>query len=209
MAKLTQCKICGAQIAHSAKNCPTCGAKNISYRKKKFLKSFLTIYILLVFIGIVVASTIDTSSTSNVSQNEPSKTEKITTTIPAEYEGDCGISVSAEMYANMINFPEISISITNKTNKKIEAIKFFIVPYDVYGDEIKSWATQQYLYTDTSIAAGRSNKISYQFLEQSVETVDLYVYSVYFEDGTEWGNKDATKSSIIKYGVPFEVYGES
>lgn len=207
MAKLTQCKTCGAQIATSAKSCPSCGAKNSATNQKKFLKRFLPIFILFMFISMIAASTSETDTTSNPDKNVTS--EKVTTTIPAEYEGDCGISVSAEMYANIINFPELSISITNKTNKTIKAIKFFIVPYDVYGDEITSWATQQYLYTDTSISAGRSNKISYQLLEQSVETVDLYVYSVYFDDGTEWGNKDATKSSIIKYGIPFEVDGES
>lgn len=208
MAKLTQCKTCGTQIATSAKICPSCGAKNSS-GQKKFLKRFLPIFIFFIIIVAIASSTSDTGTSTNANSDNNETTEKITTTIPAEYEGDCGISVSAEMYANIINYPELSISITNKTNKTIKAIKFFIVPYDVYGDEITSWATQQYLYTDTSIAAGKSNKISYQLIEQSVETVDLYVYSVYFADGTEWGNKDATKSSIVKYGVPFEVDGES
>ena len=195
MAKLTQCKTCGTQIATSAKNCPSCGAKNSS-GQKKFLKRFLPIFIFFIIIVAIASSTSDTGTSTNANSDNNETT-------------DCGISVSAEMYANIINYPELSISITNKTNKTIKAIKFFIVPYDVYGDEITSWATQQYLYTDTSIAAGKSNKISYQLIEQSVETVDLYVYSVYFADGTEWGNKDATKSSIVKYGVPFEVDGES
>ena len=43
----------------------------------------------------------------------------------------------------------------------------------------------------------------------TVKTVELYVYSVYFADGTEWGDKDATKSAILKNGTIIEVSGES
>jgi hypothetical protein len=32
---------------------------------------------------------------------------------------------------------------------------------------------------------------------------------VYFSDGTEWGNKDATKSVILKNGLIVEVNGTS
>lgn len=49
MAKLTNCKICGAQIAMSANTCPACGAK----KKKPVYKKwwFWTIIILLLIIG--------------------------------------------------------------------------------------------------------------------------------------------------------------
>ena len=88
-------------------------------------------------------------------------------------------------------------------------MKFYAVPYDVYGDEITGWTSQNNLYTDTSINPNASTSISYQFIEDSVKTVKLYIYSVYFADGTEWGNKDATKSTILENGIPVEVYGES
>ena len=35
------------------------------------------------------------------------------------------------------------------------------------------------------------------------------LFSGTIRENLKWGNKDATKSSIIKYGVPFDVDGES
>lgn len=121
------------------------------------------------------------------------------------FDGDCGISAIAEIGNNIINYPELTITITNTTDKEIAAIKFYSIPKDVYGEEIKGWTTQKNLYTDTAIAPGSSNTITYQFIEQSVKTVDLYVYSVYFSDGTEWGDKDAISGKIIKEAPMIEV----
>ncbi len=113
------------------------------------------------------------------------------------------------MGASIIGYPELTISITNTSEKDISAIQFYAVPYDVYGDEITSWKNQNNLYTDTAIGAGKSTSISYQFIEDRVKTVKLYIYSVYFSDGTEWGNKDAAKSTILDHGALVEVSGES
>ena len=120
---------------------------------------------------------------------------------PSVFDGDCGIAASAEIGNNIINYPELTITITNTSNKDISAIQFYAVPQDVYGEEINSWTTQKNLYTDTTIPAGETTTISYQLIEQSVKTVKLYVYSVYFADGTEWGDKDAPSSNILK-GAP-------
>ena len=127
----------------------------------------------------------------------------------AAFAGDCGISASAEMGSSIIGYPELTISITNTTNKDISAIQFYAVPCDVYGDEITGWTSQNKLYTDTTIGTGKTTSISYDFIEDSVKTVKLYVYSVYFSDGSEWGNKDASKSTILEYGAVIEVLGES
>lgn len=66
----------------------------------------------------------------------------------------------------------------------------------MYGEEIKGWTRQDKLYTDNTISVGASETLTYQFIEASVKTVKLYVYSVYFSDGTEWGNRNATTSEI-------------
>ena len=133
--------------------------------------------------------------------NENSKVDPQTSI----FSGDCGITASAEIGNNIINYPELKITITNTTDKEIAAIKFYAVPLDVYGEEIKGWMTQNNLYTDTPISAGKTTTISYQLLEQSTKTVTLYVYSVYFSDGTEWGDRDATTSKILKEAPTIEV----
>ena len=47
------------------------------------------------------------------------------------FDGDCGISASAEIGNNIINFPELKITVTNTTDKQISAIKFYALPQDV------------------------------------------------------------------------------
>ncbi len=76
------------------------------------------------------------------------------------------------------------------------------LPYDVYGEDLSSSLfSQKKLQTDDLIPAGRSKEIYFgPFLEQSMKSVKLYVYSVYFEDETEWGNREAIRSEILKYG---------
>lgn len=201
--KLTICKACGQELAKTAKTCPHCGAKN---KKPIFTKWWFWIVIVM-FIGTVIGASGEgdgnSDSNTNVSANTVTNTTSNATveSVNSVFEGDCGISASAEIGNNIINLPEISITITNTSNKEIAAIQFYAVPYDVYGDEIKGWTTQSKLYTDTPIAAGETTTISYQLIEDSVKTVKLYVYSVYYADGTEWGNKDATTTKILE-GAP-------
>ena len=150
------------------------------------------------------SSSIETKKGNDEKNNKTHEKDQ-TTSAKSVFDGDCGISASAEIGNNIINYPELKITITNTTNKEISAIKFYAVPYDVYGEEINLWTTQKNLYTDNAIPAGRTKTISYQFIEQSVKTVKLYVYSVYFEDGTEWGDRNATSSKITKNAPTINV----
>ena len=113
------------------------------------------------------------------------------------------------MGTDMIGQPTVSVSITNTTDKDIIAIKFYVVPLDVYGEELKGIFTQNILSTDDTIAAGKSDMRTWQFLDNQVKTVKLYVYSVYFSDGTEWGDREATKSVVLKNASEIKVEGVS
>ena len=163
---------------------------------KQFVKTVSLILTLILCLSLLASRVEDIST-----QTENPKVEET----PSIFDGDCGITASAEIGNNIINFPELKITITNTTDKEIAAIQFYAVPQDVYGEEIKSWSTQKNLYTDTPISAGKTTTISYQLIEQSVKTVKLYVYSVYFSDGTEWGDKDAPSSKILKDAPTIEV----
>ena len=60
MNKMTKCKSCGADIASSAKHCPSCGAKN----KKPIYKRvwfWILIVVLLIAITDFVASKVNPS----------------------------------------------------------------------------------------------------------------------------------------------------
>ena len=193
---MSACKACGHEIAKNAKSCPQCGAKN---KKPIFTKWWFWV-IVVMFIGVAAGASGGTNDSG--SSKHPNATVGA---VASAFDGDCGIIASAEIGNNIINYPEIKITITNTTDKEIAAIKFYAVPYDVYGDEIKSWTTQPKLYTDTPISAGKTTTISYQLIEDSVKTVKLYVYSVFFADGTEWGDKDATTSKILDEAPTIDV----
>ena len=171
---------------------------------KKFIKGIAIGFCVFVVLIVVVAIASTDTQTNDGNGDLQTNDQKVQT--PASvFDGDCGITAAAEIGNNIINYPELKITITNKTDKEISAIQFYAVPLDVYGEEIKGWSTQKKLYTDNSISAGKTTTISYQLIEQSVKTVKLYVYSVYFADGTEWGDKDATSSKIVKEAPIIDV----
>ena len=217
MNKVTKCKTCSTEIAVSAKICPACGAKNSPPIYKRIWFWLLVVLAVISTVAGILGSGggSNASNTSNPTVSSPGNTaaasqnDETVSSKSAAFAGDNGIIASAEMGASIIGYPELTISITNTTDKDISAIQFYAVPYDVYGDEITGWTSQNKLYTDTSIGVGKSTSITYQFIEDGVKTVKLYVYSVYFADGSEWGDKEAIRSTILSNGSLIEVSGES
>ena len=206
--KLITCKACSKEISSSAKICPHCGAKNSKPIYKKWW--FWTITAIVV-ISIASSSTGDqTSSSSNAGGNTQTPNNTVSANEKADaFSGDCGIAATAEMGTDIIGQPTVTVSITNTTNQEIRAIKFYAVPLNVYGEELKGIFTQNELYTDDTIGASASKSVDFQFLDNEVKSVKLYVYSVYFADGTQWGDKEATKSVVLKKGLEIAVDGTS
>lgn len=208
---MTTCKACGQEIAKSAKACPHCGAKN---KKPVFSKWWFWAIIVFVFIGVIAGSSGGESTSTNnpngsAATNGQQQSNVSTDPKVGAFAGDCGISATAEMGTDLIGQPTVSVSITNTTDKDISAIKFYVVPIDVYGEELKGIFTMNRLSTDDTIEAGKSDTRSWQFLDSKVKTIKLYVYSVYFSDGSEWGDREATKSVILKNSLEIIVEGTS
>lgn len=138
---------------------------------------------------------------NTIAANPEKAAEQTQPAIPKAFEGDCPVDVSFEIADNIINFPEVHCSFTNRTDKEIAAIQLYFVPVDVYGEEVDNWVfTQNKLYTDNAIPAHGSASRSWQLIDQEVKSGKLYVYSVYFADGTEWGDRNATETNIKKHG---------
>ena len=207
---MTTCKACGQEIAKSAKFCPNCNAKN---KKPFFKKWWFWVIIVFVFIGVIGSSSANDDTNANNSNssiaNEEQQSKVSSDDKLSVFTGDCGISAVAEMGTDIIGQPTVSVSIKNTTDKDISAIKFYAVPLDVYGEELKGVFSMNNLTTDDTIAAGKSDTRTWQFLDSNVKTIKLYVYSVYFSDGTEWGDREATKSVILKNALEVEVEGTS
>ena len=215
------CNYCDNAIDDKAVLCVHCGRK-IKTKKSIFKKWWFWVIIAVVILGIAAGSSgsaeqpVDNAPpSSNVensgsaeSQQKPSSNENKAEqkpALPEEFSDSCPVSISASIDDDIIGYPEIKCNIKNKSNKEIAAVKLYFLPTDVYGEEVNSIFTENDLYTDNPIAAGKSATRSWQLLDQEVKGGDIYVYSVYFTDGTEWGDKDASRSKIKKYGLKLTI----
>ncbi len=222
------CSKCGKEISNNLPVCPHCGQPAAqtytapvfvqqppkSSLGKKLGCGFLFIIGLGIFVNIM-ESTSDAIKKSEADSTPSSTSSTSTTPAPvpvpttaSKFEGDCGIAASAHLKSDdFINHPQLKINIKNTSDKNISAIQFLAVPHDVYGKDISSsFLTQDKLYTDDLIPAGKSESATFgPFLDQRIKSVRLYVYSVFFEDGTEWGDRSATRSQIQQYGKPIEA----
>lgn len=188
--------------------------QRLAARSRSVLTIVAVAILVVVFLSLIsslLASFGEKTSSSSeipVSQNAPLQTQS-----PSESQNSqrfaepCPVSVTADVSDNIINFPELHCNITNLTDATITAVQLYFVPVDVYGEESDDLFSINKLYTDTPISPGSSDQCSWQLLDQSVKKGTVYVYSVYFEDGTEWGNKDEVVSEIKKYGYRVEVSG--
>ena len=112
-SKLTNCKICGVEIATSAKSCPHCGAKV----KKPIFKKwwFWVIVVLVLFIAIGSSGTEDTSGASSQNDNTPAVTET-----KEEYIASCQTLPFADLARNPDNWKGTRLSYTGQVIQVIE-----------------------------------------------------------------------------------------
>lgn len=212
--KIIRCRLCGNEMPESVKVCAHCGAKN---KQPLYKKWWIWVLGAVVAIGVIGGSNdsepepqTNTSPKETIGAEAETNSKTVDTKVKySAFSSDCGISATAEMGTDIIGQPTVTVSITNNTDTDISAIKFYAVPLNVYGEEVKGFLSQNELQTDDTIVAGSTDTRTWQFLDDDVKTVKLYVYSVYFSDGTQWGDKDATKSVILKNALEILVDGKS
>lgn len=137
------CTHCGTELAFNAKTCPKCGYtfKRPFYKKKRFLIPI--IFFGFIFLSALIGSITNESNTSISDISENSNSLEANKTVKTEqeqsvFDGDCGITTSAQLGNSIIGQPELTISIKNTSNKDISAIKFFVEPIDVYGEKLSN-----------------------------------------------------------------------
>ncbi len=115
------------------------------------------------------------------------------------------INISGKIENDILGFPEIECIVENTTDKNISAVQFYLIPYDVYGEILNSiFITNKLEYTDT-VLQGTKQKISWQIIDKDLKSGTLYVYSIYFDDQTEWGDRNATNEDIMKYAYRIDL----
>lgn len=157
----------------------------------------------IIVVVIICLSIMFDGNSGNEKSAELPRTD-VETSILEKFAEPCPVKISSSMYDNIIGMPEIKCILKNNTDKEITAIKFHFSPKDVYGEEVNSIFTTNWLYTDNPIAAGESSSSNWQLMESSIKSGDIYVYSVYFSDNTEWGDRNASVSDIKKYA--YKIY---
>ncbi len=196
------CKNCGKEIADKAVVCTNCGCAV----KPKKSKKKLFIIIAVVFVVMCIAIGSSGTETGGTEATDGSADSKVTeTTVPDEFSGKKPVSFSATVEDNIIGVPEVKIHTENKTDKDIAAIQYYFIGYDVYGEEVETIFTSNRLSDDEGIRANSSSTRAWQLLDDGVKTGELYLYSVYFTDGSEWGDKEASVTNIKKYGLKVNV----
>ena len=125
------------------------------------------------------------------------------------FTGSCPVNINATYYTSD---QTLSIKQTNQSGKTIVAIKYLIIVYDAYGDVL-----QQYGYGASSLTAtydkfnintGVSNTGDWKLNGFSDgKALDIYMFSVYYSDNTEWGSHDLAVSDIKTYAPKTHVIG--
>lgn len=188
-----RCRNCNTKVEKGQKFCTSCGQpihKNFS------ACDFIIAITLCCIIGWFFL---------NVQLDKIEEREREIAMTEQQFSGECPIEVVAKVEDNLIGYPELRCTIKNNTDKDIIAYKLYFVPKDVYGEERINWKTTNKLVNDDLLKAGTSSKGSWALLDNLIKKGDLYVYSVTFDDGTSWGDKDAYSTDILKYGKSISV----
>ena len=114
-------------------------------------------------------------------------------------------NTNAKVKDNIIDYPELRCNIKNKTGKDIIAYELYFVRKDVYDEEVNSIFTSKKLGGNDMLKANKSRDVKWSILDREVKKGDLYVYSVTFDDGSSWRDKDIYSKKIKEYGVQIPV----
>lgn len=189
-----KCKSCGTNLAKGQKFCRNCGKK-----VQRVSSTAIAIIIAIVLWSLVGIVYIDDCNKEWEEQERQEKIEQ------QKFAEECPIEVVAKVKDNIIDYPELRCNIKNKTNKDIIAYELYFVPKDVYDEEVNSIFTSKKLGGNDMLKANKSRDVKWSILDREVKKGDLYVYSVTFDDGSSWGDKDIYSKKIKEYGVQIPV----
>ncbi len=122
-----------------------------------------------------------------------------------EFSGSSGIVAGGETFTDTNDFPQMYITVKNISTKNITEIKIYINLIDFNGEVTED----EFLYCDKIIMPNETKRITLSFPDNKVKKVETYIYYVSFDDGTEWGNMDASKSKILENSYKINVIGVS
>ena len=125
------------------------------------------------------------------------------------FAGDCGVTAVAEVQKSELDWLDVKLDITNKTEKEIIAVKFFAVLLNQQGNPIGGDTGRIFMQpcVNFPIPAQKSVTESVTVTQQVAYSLELYVIYVEYADGSTWGAKDANADQISEIAptVPVTV----
>ena len=173
------------------------------------MKNFLSL-LLLVSISIMLLTSCtdwqtntETGTNTNINSNTSQQTNYSSLFV------NCPISIRVSYYTSD---QTLSITATNNGDKTISAIKYLIVVYDVYGNTLNQYGYGSFALTATydkfNIYSEKSATGDWRLNGFSDgKSLDIYIYSVYYSDNTEWGSRELSTANIIKYAPKIHTEG--
>ena len=190
-AKNVNCKVCGKEIAASAKTCPKCGAKNKKLFYKKWWFSVLAIVLIFSFAGTGCSASDDTEigAQEPVSVEMPSQTsdkgigESITTpddqakedNVPSEYKSALK---KAKYYSELMHMSKAGIydQLTSEYGEKFpeDAAQYAMDNLDVDYKENALKKAESYSETMYMSQAGIYDQLTSEYGEKFTEEEAQY-----------------------------------
>lgn len=188
-----KCKHCNSKVEKGQKFCTVCGNP---IQKNTFLCDLIIAIVLCSIIGWLFLM----AQCEKMEEYERQKA-----IVAQQFSEECPLEMTAMVKDNIIGYPELKCTIKNNTGKDVIAYKMYFIPRDVYGEERNNWQVTNRLTSDDLLKAGASDKGTWSLLDNHIKKGDLYIYSVTFDDGTSWGDRDAIRSYILEYGTSVPV----
>lgn len=91
---------------------------------------------------------------------------------------------------------QVCLTFNNTSDSTVKAIRVLVFPHNVYGEEITDFNNQKQF--NTTIYPNETKMLMCDVSNLMVSEADVYIYSVYYEDGREWGNRKANERLILK-----------
>lgn len=115
------------------------------------------------------------------------------------------VTAAANLTYSPNGFPEISVSLHNRTDKELLAAGFYAVPRDRNGNELTDWTARRRFSTDASLKPGVEAAFTFQSIQENVASVELWICSLTFADGTRWGDPDCNPADAMEKGISVPV----
>lgn len=102
-------------------------------------------------------------------------------------------------------FAELLVYLTNETDKDLLTAGLYVVPRDAQGRELADWTSRNRFATYVSLQAGQTAEYAFQTIQEGVASMDVWICSCTFADGSRWGDPDCTPTEAMSRGIPVEV----